>query len=58
MKSAIQVTEGLEKNLLDSQWNVNFNPKPIPSCCLFITNKNQQKNYFCVHYEDFTKFSY
>lgn len=58
MKQAVQVTEGLEKGTLDTNWNINFTPKPIPSCCLFIINKNKEKNYFCIHYEDFSKFNY
>jgi hypothetical protein len=36
MTKVMQVSDALEKNLLAPDWNSNFNPKPIPTCCFFV----------------------
>ena len=37
---SLTINDAIDKNIITSDWNSNFSPKPIDSCCFVIFVKN------------------
>jgi len=53
-----QVPDGILSGKVKENWNDNFDPKPIGTCCFMIPLVNGKEKFVCTHYDNPEDFDY